>query len=167
MKRFLDSPSNPSRRCMSALVPNVAVTSAWGLPQDSRFDPDFADFVEGTSVRTALLIDHLLAEDALAQGFVVLLELLLGLLVVFRNGGLEFFLDVLNQCVAFRFGVFLGIESVDELGADLAPQIVVVRVIELRRLDLTLGLAYFLPQLADRLADLLDLGVAELDRVDD
>ncbi len=49
----------------------------------------------------------------------------------------------------------------------LLLQIVVVRVIEYRRLDLALRLADFVAQFVDRRADLLDLGVAELDGVDD
>ena len=73
---------------MSSLVPSVVVTSAWvsprvkigaavGARQDAGFDPDIANLIEGAPIGTALLVDHLLAENALAQRLVILLELLL------------------------------------------------------------------------------------------
>src|SRR5580704_4411586 len=43
--------------------------------QNSSFDPDLANLVEGPAVRTMLLVDDLIAEDALAQSFVILFEL--------------------------------------------------------------------------------------------
>jgi hypothetical protein len=42
-----------------------------GAGQHADFDPDFADFVEGAAVGTALL-DDFLAEDAFAQSLEVL-----------------------------------------------------------------------------------------------
>src|ERR1700722_3833405 len=51
-------------------------SAAVGSGQHSGFDPDVANFVKGAGSRTALVVDDLLAEDALAQCFVVLLELL-------------------------------------------------------------------------------------------
>src|ERR1039458_2276720 len=39
MKRFLASPSKPSRRCMSSLVPRVVVTNAQGDFHDVWIDP--------------------------------------------------------------------------------------------------------------------------------
>ena len=147
-------------------------SAAVGSGQNSGFDPDFADFVEGAGVGTALLVDYLLAEDALAQRFVILREFLLGYFVFFiatRRGQLggQALLDVLDQRVAFRLGMLLGVERVCHFGADFFLQIAVVRVIEHGRLDFALGLADFIAQLVDRGADFLDLGVAELDRVDD
>ena len=67
---------------MSSLVPSVVVTSAWvsprvkiartvGAGQNADFDPDIANLVEGAAIGTALLFDHLLAEDALAQRLVI------------------------------------------------------------------------------------------------
>jgi hypothetical protein len=61
--------------------------------------------------------------------------------------------------------MLLRVQRIGELGADALLQIVVIRLIELRRLDLALGLARLLPQLVNSGADFLDLGVAELDRV--
>ena len=48
--------------------------AAVGSWQHAGFDPDVAHFVEGAGVRTPLLIDHLLAEDALAQRLVVVIQ---------------------------------------------------------------------------------------------
>ena len=93
---------------------------AVGAGQDADFDPDVADLVEGAAVGTALLVDHLLAEDALAQGLVVSLELLLRVFVVFRNRGLQLLLELLDQGVAFGLGMLLGVERVGQVGADCA-----------------------------------------------
>ena len=41
--------------------------------QNAGFDPDVANFVEGAGVRAAFLLQDFLAEDALAQRFVILL----------------------------------------------------------------------------------------------
>src|SRR5271154_3548544 len=43
--------------------------------QNAGFDPDLADLVELASVRTPLVVDDLIAEDALPQNLVVLLDL--------------------------------------------------------------------------------------------
>ena len=91
---------------------------AVGARQDADFDPDIADLVEGAAVGTALLVDHLLAEDALAQGLEVGLEFLLGGFVFCRNGSLQLFLEFADQGVAFRLGMFLGVEAVGQVGAD-------------------------------------------------
>src|SRR5215831_10505747 len=39
--------------------------------QDSCLDPDFANLIEGPSIRPAMLFGHLLAEDPLAQRLVI------------------------------------------------------------------------------------------------
>ena len=116
---------------MSSLVPSVVVTSAWVSPrvkialpwvrgrtpasiQMSRISSN------GARIRTPFLIDHLLAENALAQRLVILLELLLGLFVVFRQiAACQFLLDLLDQRVAFRLGMLLGVERVGQLGRRL------------------------------------------------
>ena len=112
--------------------------AAVGARQDAGFDPDFADFVERARIGTPLLIDDLLAEDALAQSFVVMIEFFLGIVIVRRQLGSQFLLDPFDQRVAFRLGMFLGIERVGHFVADPSPQAVVISVIELRRLDLAL-----------------------------
>ena len=45
-----------------------------GARQNADFDPDVANLVEGAAIGTALLLDDLLAENALAQNLVVLLR---------------------------------------------------------------------------------------------
>ena len=54
-----------------------------------------------------------------------------------------------------------------EVRADSASQLVVIGLVELRRLDFALGLAGLVAQVVDGGADFLDFGMAELDRVDD
>ena len=128
--------------------------AAVGARQDAGFDPDFADFVEGAGVGTALLVDDLLAEDALAQRFVVVIEFLLrGFVFLSLSSAIsacEFLLDVLDQRVAFGLGMLLGVERVGQFGADLASQVVVVRVVEFRGLDFALRLACLVAQFVDR-----------------
>ena len=102
--------------------------------QHAGFDPDFADLVEGARIGTPFLFDDLLAEDALAQSLVVVLELFLALLSsLFRQRRRQLLLDVFDQRVAFGLGMLLGIERVGEVGADLLLQIVVIGLIEFRR----------------------------------
>ena len=148
---------------------NGAAVSSW---QDTGFDPDVTDFVEGARIWTPFLVDHLLAEDPLPKRLVILREFLLGVFVFFVASRLrqlcgQALLDVLDHRVAFRFGMLLGIERVRHFGADAFLQIAVVRLIEHRRLDLALGLSDFIAQLVNRRADFLDLGVPELDGVHD
>src|SRR5438105_1040136 len=48
-------------------------SAAMHARQDSRLDPDFANLVERSSVWTAFVLDHLVADDAPAPSLVVLL----------------------------------------------------------------------------------------------
>ncbi len=80
--------------------------------QNTGFDPDLADLVEGASVRTALVIDHLIAENTLTQCLVILFQLGLGGCIVFGDGSLQLFLQSADEFVAFGFRMLLGIESV-------------------------------------------------------
>ena len=54
--------------------------------QHADFDPDIADLVELAAIRTALVLDHLLAEDLLAQQVEVLARLLAARFVFFGDG---------------------------------------------------------------------------------
>ena len=49
--------------------------AAVGARQNAGFDPDFANLIESASIGTALVIDHLIAENALTQDLVILLNL--------------------------------------------------------------------------------------------
>ena len=64
-------------------------------------------------------------------------------------------------------GVGLGVEGVLQAVADLGNQLVVVRLVELRRRKGTLGLAGQGNQLVDGGNNLLDLGMAKLDGLED
>ena len=61
--------------------------------QNADFDPDSANLVEGAAIGTALFLDHLLTEDALAQGLEVVLGPFAALVV--------FFLAALEQYSSF------------------------------------------------------------------
>ena len=161
---------------MSSLVPSVVVTRAWVSPRVKMAEPWVRGrtptsiqisriWSKARAVGTALVVDDLVAEDAFAQGLVVLLKLRLAL-VVFRGHGLQqLFFESADQFVALRLGMLLGVEAVRQAGADLRFQFLVVGLVELGRGHFALGLPGFLAQLVDGGADLLDLGVGELDGV--
>ena len=84
--------------------------------QHADFDPDVADLVERPAIGTALLVEHLLAEDSFAQDFVVGLELLAAaVFVFFGNRCHQFLLDLLDQGVAFGLGMLLGVQCIREI----------------------------------------------------
>src|SRR5258708_22585712 len=150
-------------QCLSfATSKDGGAVRAW---KDAGFDPDFSNLVEGASIGTALMVNHMLAKDALAEDLEVMLEVRLRFLIVFRNLGQESLLEFLDQRVALRLGMFLGVEPVGQVRAHAFLQVVVISLIELRWLDGALGFADFLPEFADSRAYLLDLGMAELDGV--
>src|SRR6266849_6648552 len=86
--------------------------AAVGAGQDAGFNPNVADLVEGAAVRTPLVVDDLVAEKALAQSFVILLELGFRFVIVFRKSGDQLFLQSADKIVAFKLRMLLGIESV-------------------------------------------------------
>ena len=85
MKRFLASPSKRLQalhviaRAERGSNQGLSLTArknrrSVGARQNSDFDPDVADLVKLASIRTALLVDNLLAENPFAQNLVVLLD---------------------------------------------------------------------------------------------
>ena len=67
-----------------------------GARQNADFDPDIANLIEVAAIGTALLFDHLFAENAArARQFVIsfLAWLLAAFFVVLRKRGLQFFLE--------------------------------------------------------------------------
>src|SRR5208282_4025691 len=133
--------------------------------QNAGFDPDLANLVEGAPVGTVLVIDHLVAENALTQNLVVFLELRLASFVVLGQGGQQFLLQRANQFVAFGFRMFFGIKSARQSLADLRFEAFEVSLVEFRRRHLALRLADLAAQLFDGGTDLLDFGVRKFDRV--
>jgi hypothetical protein len=136
-----------------------------GARQHLHLDPDIADLVEGTAVRTPLLLQQLLAEDVFPQDIEVLAGLAARVLVFLGDGLLQLLLQLPDLVVALRLGILPRVTRVHQAVADLFLQIVVVALVELRRGHRTLGLAHPRRQLADHRADLLDLGMRELDGV--
>ena len=115
MNFFLCSPSKVSSRCESSVVPSVAVTSACVSPRVNSAEPwvrgstptsiEIApNFVERAMVRANPLLRHLLAEEPLAQRFVVVRQLLLRRrrVRIVRNLRLQLVLDLLHQHLAFE-----------------------------------------------------------------
>src|SRR6185437_9686553 len=117
------------------------------------------------AIRTTPVGSHLLAENPLTQHFVIVLELFLTVLIIFGNGFQQFFLDLADQVVAFRFGMFLGVERIGKLIANALLQIVVISFVKFRGRNLAFGLAGFFAQAVDGGADLFDFGVGKLNRV--
>ena len=134
--------------------------------KDSSFDPDFANLIELASVGAALVIDDLVAENALAQDFIVLLNFFLACLVILGQSGQKFFFQHADQFVALRFRMLLGIECVGQSTTDLRFQTFEVSFVQLRRRYRALGLADLAAKFVDGGADFLDFGVGEFDRVD-
>src|ERR1700691_5734052 len=134
--------------------------------EDSDFDPDLADLVEFTSIGTALVVDNLITEDALAQLLVILFQLRLVGCIVFGDLGYEFLFQGANQFVAFGFRMLGGIESIGQSAADLCFEALKVSLVKFRRRDLALRFAGLAAQLVDSGANLFDFGVAEFDCVD-
>ena len=138
-----------------------------GTRQYADFDPNVANLIEGAAIGTPLLLDHGFAEDPFTKSFVVGLQLGLRGFVVFRNRGYETFFEFFDQGVAFGLRVLFSVETISEVAADLLFQIVVIRLIELRRGHFPLWLAGLFPQLVDRRANFLDFSVSEVDGVND
>ncbi len=134
--------------------------------QHADFNRDLADLVEAAPIGTNAILGHLLAEDSLAHRFVILRQLLLGVRIPFGKLLGQLVLDLLDQRVAFRLGMGLGVERVLQPVADLGLKRSKVSLIELDRSHDTLWLPCLGNQLVDRGADLLDLGVAEFDGID-
>ena len=92
--------------------------AAVGAGQDSGFDPDVADFVEGAGIGTAFLSRSLPRGRCVRAEFRIVLQLRLRFFVILGNFGLQLFLELFDQRVAFRLGMLLGIQAVGQLGAD-------------------------------------------------
>src|SRR5215213_6598139 len=138
----------------------------------SHLDPDVADLLRRAAVRTLLVHG-----DAAADG--LLLELVEGELhggavsrgavLVDLDAGAERLehlrLDRLRRVLALELVDHLGrrVEGVAEALADLTLD----RLVHLRRLDLGLLLAGLLAQVVLRLAEPLDLGVRDVERIED
>ena len=112
--------------------------SAW---KDPGFDRDVADLVELPAIRANAILSHLLPEQTLAQHFVVMLKLLGGSFVVFRQLRLEFFLDLRDFRIALDLRILLGVERIAQAIANLRLELAEVLLVELRRSDLTFRLA--------------------------
>ena len=94
--------------------------------QNSGLNPDLANLIEGAAIRTPLLLDHLIAEDALAQSLVILFELAPAGGVVFRNRVHQFLLQRPHQLVACGLRMLFRIQRVGEPRANLRLQRFVV-----------------------------------------
>ena len=135
--------------------------------EDTGLDGDLANLVEGAVIGANALVEHLLAEDALAEALEVLGELLGSRWIVGGERFLELVLNLLDLSVAVEFGVLLGVESVLEAVAVLRLQIVCVGFVVLKRGDGAFGLAREGDEVVDACDDLLDLFVGEFDGTDD
>ena len=102
-----------------------------GARQNARFAPDVADFVERAAIGTAARIEHFVAEDVFLQRARRSCRL-----PTFCSSGasataLSCSASILR--VAFELAVFLGVQRVGQIGADLLFDGGVEFCIELRR----------------------------------
>ena len=101
--------------------------------QNAGFDPDFADLVKGASIGTALVVEDLVSEDALAQFLVILFQLGFTFRIFFGQGGQQFFFEGANEFVAFGFRVLRRVEGIAKPRADLGFETFGVRFVKFRR----------------------------------
>ncbi len=128
--------------------------------QHAHFAIDIADFVERAAIRTAVRLQHLVAENALLQH----VEQLFGFGLLFLGKRFHrLLLGFVNAMIAFELGIFLGVERVGQLLADLRLDLRVQRLVDRRRRDCPFLLADLGNQLADAGSDLLAAGVPVLD----
>ena len=97
--------------------------SAW---QNADLDIDLADLVEGATVRTNAVVEHLVAEDVFADQFKGLAEALGGGGVIGGKRLLCSVLDLFDLRVGGGFVVLLGIDRIGELVFYLTAELVVV-----------------------------------------
>ena len=82
-------------------------------------DGDLANLVEGAMVGPDAVVQHLFAEDVLAQKLIILAELFRSSGIPFRQLLFQLVLYRLDQGVAFELRVLLRIERIGETAADL------------------------------------------------
>ena len=92
---------------------------AMGSWEHADFNRDWANLIEGPAIGTALMTDHLLAENALAQNLIIVLKLVAGFFVLFRQFGLQLLPELLHQSVALGLDMFLGVQPLGQIGTDL------------------------------------------------
>ena len=91
--------------------------------QHAGLNRDGPNLVERAAIGPDALLGHLLAEDALAQVLVIVRQLLLGCRIVGRQFGGQLVLDLLDQRVALRLAVGLGVQRILQPVADLGLQL--------------------------------------------
>src|SRR5882762_3220626 len=139
--------------------------------EQADFASDLADLIKGAAIGTAALVENVVTEDVLAEAFkgalcesALLVHLLLGL---FRDGFEDFFLESINEVVAFFFRMPLRVYRVVEAVTVLFLEILVNVFVEREgRNDDFLGLNLRV-EFLDGGDDFLDLRVAELESVRD
>ena len=135
-----------------------------GARQNAGFDGDLADLIEGAAVGTAVVLQHLIAEDALFESretpgaFFALL---------FGQGFDHALLEGGDQRVAFQLLVLRGIHRVGQVCAGILGDLIVNRLIQDVRDEFALLLAGQLHQFADAGGDLLAALMPELDGAED
>src|ERR1700691_2401517 len=137
---------------------------AVGARQHAGFDGDGANLIEGAAIRTAVVLQHLVAEDALFQRLEDLLAFVLLLFgQAFENRLLQFGYPE----VALQLGIFFGVQRVGQRLARLGGDLAVEGLVERLGFVNALRLADLCHQLIDGGCDFLATGMAEVDSPDD
>ncbi len=127
--------------------------------QRAGFAPDVADFIELAAIGTAMRIEHLVAENA----FLEVLEAFVGFrLVLFGHIGNGKLVRRVNAGVAFELGIFLRIQRIGQILADLLLDDRVEFLVEFRSNENLLRLARNGNQLLHSGGDLLHMIEAEI-----
>ena len=113
---------------------------AVGSRQHAGFDGDLADLIEGAAIRTAVVLQHFVAEDALLEG---LEDLLAFVFLLVREAFEDLLFHVGDAAVALQLGVLFGVQRVDEGFAGLGGDLIVERLVEGLGFENTLGLSDF------------------------
>src|SRR5579871_743963 len=135
--------------------------------QNSNLNRDLTNLVKSPVVGTNALVQNLIAEDLLAQHFVILAELLRRRGISLGQILLQLILNVLDQRIAVELRMLLRVERVLQLRTDLAGQLAEIRLVNLGRCNRTFRLPCTTDQVLNRGADLLDLAMRKLDSIDD
>ena len=128
------------------------------------FDGDLANLIEGAAVGTAVILQHLIAEDALFESRKALAAFFA---LLFRQGFHHALLQRRDQPVAFQLLVLRGVHRVGQFDAGILFDLAVKRLIQSVRDELALLLAGQLHQFADTGGNLLAALVPELDGAQD
>ena len=119
------------------------------------------------AVWTNAVLDNLVAEDILAKRFIILREFRRRGRLICGESRFQLILDLLDQRIAFKFGMLVGVERILQPIAHFGIHRIIIGLIKFDRLHFALRLACFSDQLGNACADFLDFLMAKFNGIDD